>query len=64
MNIATWASKEELELVSATPTIADLERMKKEYADRAAAFEDAENSKHTARYIPPDCLIPCCFFYL
>lgn len=50
MNIATWASKEELELVSATPTIADLERMKKEYAARAAAFEDAENSKHTARF--------------
>ncbi|CAM0902869.1 unnamed protein product [Alopecurus aequalis] len=50
MNIATWASKEELELVSGTPTIADLERMKKEYAARAAAFEDAENSKHTARF--------------
>lgn len=50
MNIATWASKEELELVSSTPTIADLERMKKEYAARAAAFEDAENSKHTARF--------------
>ncbi|XP_044967863.1 uncharacterized protein LOC123427801 isoform X2 [Hordeum vulgare subsp. vulgare] len=50
MNIASWASKEELELVSATPSIADLERMKQEYATRAAAFEDAENSKHTARF--------------
>ncbi|TVU14831.1 hypothetical protein EJB05_38327 [Eragrostis curvula] len=49
MNIATWASKEELELVSA-PTIADLERMRKEYAARAAAYEEAENSKHTARF--------------
>ncbi|KAL6651396.1 hypothetical protein ACP70R_010321 [Stipagrostis hirtigluma subsp. patula] len=50
MNIATWASKEELELVSAAPSIADLERMKKEYAARAAEFEEAENSKHTARF--------------
>lgn len=50
MNIATWASKEELELVSASPSIADLERMKKEYAARAAAYEEAENFKHTARY--------------
>ncbi|KQJ84656.1 uncharacterized protein LOC100822499 [Brachypodium distachyon] len=50
MNIATWASKEELELVSAKPSIADLERMKKEYEARAAAFEEAENSKHTARF--------------
>ncbi|KAL6843794.1 hypothetical protein ACP4OV_026365 [Aristida adscensionis] len=50
MNIATWASKEELELVSAGPTIADLERMKKEYATRAAEYEEAENCKHTARF--------------
>ena len=50
MNIATWASKEELELVSAAPSIADLERMKKEYAARAASYEEAENTKHTARY--------------
>ncbi|XP_052153408.1 uncharacterized protein LOC127771527 isoform X2 [Oryza glaberrima] len=50
MNIATWASKEELELVSASPSIADLERMKKEYAARAAAYEEAENFKHTARF--------------
>ncbi|XP_062226767.1 uncharacterized protein LOC133925002 [Phragmites australis] len=49
MNIATWASKEELELVSAAPSIADMERMRKEYASRAAAYEEAENSKHTAR---------------
>ena len=62
MNIATWASKEELELVSATPTIADLERMQKEYAARAAAFEEAENSKHTARYIQPDHLMLGRFF--
>ncbi|KAL5216908.1 hypothetical protein ABZP36_008309 [Zizania latifolia] len=50
MNIATWASKEELELVSSAPSIADLERMKKEYAVRAAAYEEAENFKHTARF--------------
>ncbi|CAD6262248.1 unnamed protein product [Miscanthus lutarioriparius] len=50
MNIATWASKEELELVSAAPSIADLERMKKEYAARAASYEEAENTKHTARF--------------
>ncbi|KAL5214901.1 hypothetical protein ABZP36_004053 [Zizania latifolia] len=49
MNIATWASKEELQLVSSSPSIADLERMKKEYAARAAAYEEAENFKHTAR---------------
>jgi hypothetical protein len=36
MNIASWARKEELQLVSA-PTIADLEQMRKEYAARAAA---------------------------
>ncbi|GJN01728.1 hypothetical protein PR202_ga19014 [Eleusine coracana subsp. coracana] len=53
MNIATWASKEELELVSA-PTIADLEKIRKEYAARAAAYEDAENSKHTARFKKED----------
>ncbi|PAN40153.1 hypothetical protein PAHAL_7G295000 [Panicum hallii] len=50
MNIATWARKEELELVSAAPSIADLERMKKEYAARAASYEEAENTKHTARF--------------
>ena len=50
MNIATWARKEELELVSAAPSIADLEQMKKEYASRAASYEEAENTKHTARY--------------
>lgn len=50
MNIATWASKEELELVSAAPSIADLERMRKEYAARAASYEEAENAKHTARF--------------
>ncbi|KAJ1272833.1 hypothetical protein BS78_06G232400 [Paspalum vaginatum] len=50
MNIASWASKEELELVSAVPSIADLERMKKEYAARAASYEEAENTKHTARF--------------
>ncbi|KAG2568880.1 hypothetical protein PVAP13_7NG396700 [Panicum virgatum] len=49
MNIATWARKEELELVSAAPSIADLERMKKEYAACAASYEEAENTKHTAR---------------
>ncbi|KAG8043520.1 hypothetical protein GUJ93_ZPchr0458g22565 [Zizania palustris] len=47
MSIATWASKEEL--VSSAPSIADLERMKKEYALCAAAYEEAENFKHTAR---------------
>ncbi|XP_062186254.1 uncharacterized protein LOC133889793 [Phragmites australis] len=50
MNIATWASKEELELVSAAPSIADLEQMRKEYAARAASYEEAETSKHTARF--------------
>ncbi|NP_001352420.1 uncharacterized protein LOC100191495 [Zea mays] len=50
MNIATWASKEELELVSAAPSIADLERIRKEYAARAASYEEAENTKHTARF--------------
>jgi hypothetical protein len=27
-----------------------LEQMRTEYAARAAAYEEAENSKHTARY--------------
>lgn len=64
MNIATWASKEELELVSASSSIADLERMKKEYA--AAAYAEAENYKHTARYYSIRVLHLIClvgFFY-
>lgn len=46
MNIAAWASKDEKDKSKADAS--EAERM--EYAKRAAAWEEAEKSKHTARY--------------
>ncbi|TYG97593.1 hypothetical protein ES288_A10G050800v1 [Gossypium darwinii] len=50
MNIAAWASKDEKEDTSSVETtnIEELERI--EYEKRAAAWEEAEKSKHNARY--------------
>ena len=51
MNIAAWASKDEKEnntsLVDTTH-VEELERI--EYEKRAAAWEEAEKSKHTTRF--------------
>ncbi|XP_043688105.1 uncharacterized protein LOC122639341 isoform X2 [Telopea speciosissima] len=51
MNIAAWASKDETEknAHSVEHSYAE-ERIKIEYENRAAAWEEAEKSKHTARY--------------
>ncbi|XP_016492215.1 uncharacterized protein LOC107811737 [Nicotiana tabacum] len=46
MNIAAWASKDEKDKSEAEA--AEVARM--EYAKRAAAWEEAEKSKHSARY--------------
>ncbi|KAJ8533563.1 hypothetical protein K7X08_006887 [Anisodus acutangulus] len=46
MNIAAWASKDEKDKIEADA--AEAERL--EYAKRAAAWEEVEKSKHTARY--------------
>nr|GMD07337.1 MAP7 domain-containing protein 1 [Ipomoea batatas] len=52
MNIAAWASKDEKERSSSAAenddTAAELEQI--EFVKRAAAWEDAEKSKHTARF--------------
>ncbi|MBA0599125.1 hypothetical protein Gorai_005360 [Gossypium raimondii] len=51
MNIAAWASKDEKEKDTSsveTTNIEELERI--EYEKRAAAWEEAEKSKHNARY--------------
>lgn len=50
MNIAAWASKDEQERKKPAETIAmgELERI--EFEKRAAAWEEAEKSKHYARY--------------
>uniref|UniRef100_A0A2P2JFY9 Remorin C-terminal domain-containing protein n=1 Tax=Rhizophora mucronata TaxID=61149 RepID=A0A2P2JFY9_RHIMU len=48
MNIAAWASKDDQEKTIETTNIVELERV--EFEKRAAAWEDAEKSKHLARY--------------
>ncbi|XP_022724550.1 uncharacterized protein LOC111281174 isoform X2 [Durio zibethinus] len=51
MNIAAWASKDEKENnTSAVETTSIEELEQNEYEKRAAAWEEAEKSKHTARY--------------
>lgn len=51
MNIASWASKEEKENVDTSLETFDAVQLKKiEFEARAAAWEEAEKSKHTARY--------------
>ncbi|GMP73707.1 hypothetical protein CsSME_00031387 [Camellia sinensis var. sinensis] len=47
MNIAAWASKDEKEKNSCAPETMD---QRIEFEKRAAAWEEAEKSKHTARY--------------
>lgn len=55
MNIAAWASKDELEKNKASSgegmTPEQLEQI--EFEKRAVAWEEAENSKHTARLFSP-----------
>ncbi|XP_020103706.1 uncharacterized protein LOC109720799 isoform X2 [Ananas comosus] len=50
MNIASWASKEELESSSQIAETIDSDHLTREFEARAEAWEEAENSKHTARY--------------
>ncbi|XP_068657300.1 uncharacterized protein [Aristolochia californica] len=52
MNVAAWASKEQNQYsVKASPESRDPEQLEKlEYENRAAAWEEAEKSKHSARY--------------
>ncbi|KAM7252774.1 hypothetical protein ACFE04_011409 [Oxalis oulophora] len=49
MNIAAWASKDEKN-ASSVQTAEIAEREQIEYENRAAAWEEAEKSKHNARY--------------
>ena len=53
MNIAAWASKDEQEKKrSCTEMAADAAELERiEYEKRAAAWEEAEKSKHTARFL-------------
>ncbi|XP_015583181.1 uncharacterized protein LOC8276587 isoform X2 [Ricinus communis] len=48
MNIAAWASKEDQDKNTSSVDAEELERI--EFEKRAAAWEEAEKSKHTARY--------------
>ncbi|KAI4368075.1 hypothetical protein MLD38_016678 [Melastoma candidum] len=51
MNIAAWASKEESGKNVSPVDVAEMEeRERLEYERRAAAWEEAEKTKHTARY--------------
>ncbi|XP_010275901.1 PREDICTED: uncharacterized protein LOC104610808 [Nelumbo nucifera] len=51
MNIAAWASKDGMEKKTPPTEPVDPEHLIKiEYENRAAAWEEAEKSKHTARY--------------
>lgn len=51
MNIAAWASKDEKEKCSSGNEGLDEELEQIEYSKRAAAWEEAEKSKHAARFI-------------
>ncbi|XP_065857239.1 uncharacterized protein [Euphorbia lathyris] len=51
MNIAAWASKEDQEKNTSKVGNADAEQLQRiEYEKRAAAWDEAEKSKHAARY--------------
>ncbi|KAG8637467.1 hypothetical protein MANES_15G125100v8 [Manihot esculenta] len=51
MNIAAWASKEEQEKNASAVKTADRDELEPiEYEKRASAWEEAEKSKHAARY--------------
>ncbi|KAL4563444.1 hypothetical protein LXL04_027486 [Taraxacum kok-saghyz] len=51
MNIAAWASKEDLEKQEGKTVILKEEELRVEFEKRAVAWEDAEKSKHNARFI-------------
>ncbi|CAK7350166.1 unnamed protein product [Dovyalis caffra] len=50
MNIAAWASKDDQEKLTPLETAETEELEQIEFLKRAAAWEEAEKSKHTARY--------------
>ncbi|PSR98709.1 Homoserine O-succinyltransferase [Actinidia chinensis var. chinensis] len=51
MNIAAWASRDEKEKNASAVESVDAETLKKiEFEKRAAAWEEAEKTRHTARY--------------
>ncbi|XP_020229861.1 uncharacterized protein LOC109810729 [Cajanus cajan] len=51
MNIAAWASKDELEKKKSSPRDTNEQEQERiEFEKRAALWEDAEKSKHTARF--------------
>ncbi|KAK9267889.1 hypothetical protein L1049_010326 [Liquidambar formosana] len=51
MNIAAWASKDEKEKNTSPVKTIDMEKLDRiEFERRAAAWEEVEKSKHTARY--------------
>ncbi|XP_021294265.1 uncharacterized protein LOC110424091 isoform X1 [Herrania umbratica] len=51
MNIAAWASKDEKENNTSSVETTNIEELEHiEYEKRAAAWEEAEKSRHTARY--------------
>lgn len=64
MNIASWASKEELESSSQITETIDSDHLKREFEARAEAWEEAENSKHTARYFDRSWCIYCGVFFI
>ncbi|XP_024993075.1 uncharacterized protein LOC112526879 [Cynara cardunculus var. scolymus] len=51
MNIAAWASKEDTEKNGMAVETATEEALRIEFEKRAAAWEDAEKTKHNARFI-------------
>lgn len=62
MNIAAWASKEEKENADTSLETLEAEHLQKiEYEARAAAWEEAEKSKHTARLF--HYLLECPFYH-
>ncbi|KAH1066268.1 hypothetical protein J1N35_031255 [Gossypium stocksii] len=51
MNIAAWASKDEKETNASSRDTTHMEELERiDYEKRAAAWQEAEKSKHTARY--------------
>lgn len=52
MNIAAWASKDEQEKRKSSPRDANAKEQERiEFEKRAALWEEAEKSKHTARFL-------------
>ncbi|KAK6932151.1 Remorin, C-terminal [Dillenia turbinata] len=51
MNVAAWASKDEKEMKASSVKQIDADELERaEFEKRAAAWEEAEKAKHTARY--------------